>query len=58
MDADYPLPPNYVVFGQVTEGQDVVNKIASVPVQAGAGGRENSSPTVDVHMDAVTIQEA
>jgi peptidylprolyl isomerase len=58
MDADYPLPPNYVVFGQVTEGQDVVNKIASVPVQPGAGGRENSSPTVDVHMDSVTVQES
>ena len=58
MDADYALPPNYVVFGQVTEGQDVVNKIASVPVQPGAGGRENSSPTVDVRMDSVTVQES
>src|SRR5216110_1612734 len=22
MDADYPLPPQYVAFGQVTDGQD------------------------------------
>jgi peptidylprolyl isomerase len=59
MDADYPLPPNYVVFGQVSEGQDVVNKIASVAVGPGAGGgREVSSPTVDVHMDSVTVQES
>jgi len=58
MDADYPLPPNYVVFGQVTDGQDVIGKIASVPTQPGAGGRENSSPTVDVHMDSITIQES
>jgi cyclophilin family peptidyl-prolyl cis-trans isomerase len=59
MDADYGLPPNYVVFGQVTEGQDVVNKIASVPVGPGAGGgREVSSPTVDVRMDSVTVQES
>jgi cyclophilin family peptidyl-prolyl cis-trans isomerase len=58
MDADYALPPNYVVFGQVIEGQDVVNKIASVAVGPGAGGREVSSPTVDVRMDAVTVQES
>jgi len=54
MDADNPLPPNYVVFGNVTKGQDVVNKIASVPTS----GRENSSPTVDVHMASVTIAES
>ncbi len=59
MDADYGLPPNYVVFGQVSEGQDVVNKIASVSVGPGAGGgREVSSPTVDVRMDSVTVQES
>jgi peptidylprolyl isomerase len=57
MDADYPLPPNYVAFGQVTDGIDVVSKIASVPVGAGGGGREQSSPTVDVHMDSVAIEE-
>jgi peptidylprolyl isomerase len=58
MDADYALPPNYVVFGQVSEGQDVVNKIASVAVGPSAGGREVSSPTVDVHMNSVTVQES
>src|SRR5881296_946523 len=29
MHADYPLPPSYTIFGRVTEGQDVVNAIAS-----------------------------
>lgn len=29
MHADYPLPPNYVIFGKTTEGLDVVDKIAS-----------------------------
>ncbi len=28
MDADYPLPPSYTIFGHVTSGQDVVSKIA------------------------------
>jgi len=31
MDADYPLPPNYTIFGRVTAGQDVVSAIANVP---------------------------
>ena len=30
MDSDYPLPPNYTIFGHVTDGQDVVNAIARV----------------------------
>lgn len=30
MDVDYPLPPNYTIFGKVTEGQNVVNAIARV----------------------------
>lgn len=31
MDKDYPLPPNYTIFGKVTKGQDVVNAVARVP---------------------------
>ena len=53
MDADYPLPPQYVAFGQVTDGQEVVAKIASVPV----GGPERSTPNQDVVMNTVTIEE-
>lgn len=30
MDKDYPLPPNYTIFGHVTKGQDVVRTIANV----------------------------
>jgi cyclophilin family peptidyl-prolyl cis-trans isomerase len=30
MDQDYPLPPNYTIFGHVTKGQDIVNAIANV----------------------------
>lgn len=30
MQTDYPLPPNYTIFGKVTKGQDVVDAIAKV----------------------------
>ena len=53
MEADYPLPPNYVAFGRVTSGQDVVTKIASVPTT----GPERSTPVDDVKINSVTIEE-
>src|SRR5439155_15827745 len=28
MQIDYPLPPSYTKFGRVTDGQDVIDKIA------------------------------
>ena len=48
--------PNYTQFGQVTGGMDIVQKIASVPVKVGASG-ELSTPTVDVHINSITIEE-
>lgn len=45
--------PNYNIFGQVTAGLDVAKKIGEVPVT----GPEPSSPTVDVHIETVTIEE-
>jgi cyclophilin family peptidyl-prolyl cis-trans isomerase len=56
MHQDYPLPPNYTIFGQVTDGLDVLDKIANTPVTAGRGG-EISVPTNDVRIQSVTIQE-
>src|SRR5207237_3651976 len=52
---DYPLPPNYTIFGQVTDGIDVLDKIAGVPVASGPGG-EKSIPTTDVRIESVAIQ--
>lgn len=43
MHADYPLPKNYVIFGKVTEGIEVVDKIATAEVKASFSG-EQSSP--------------
>jgi cyclophilin family peptidyl-prolyl cis-trans isomerase len=50
MHVDYPLPPSYTIFGRVTEGQDVVDAIATTPT--GPGDR----PIQDVKMDKVTIE--
>jgi cyclophilin family peptidyl-prolyl cis-trans isomerase len=51
------LPKNYTLFGQVTEGLEVVDQLASVPVQSNRGG-ERSSPTEPIRIDRVTIEEA
>jgi cyclophilin family peptidyl-prolyl cis-trans isomerase len=56
-DLSGKLPKKYTIFGQVTGGLDVVQKIGNVPVQAKVPGAEVSSPTVDVYIDSVTIQE-
>ncbi|MBI4288566.1 MAG: peptidylprolyl isomerase [Chloroflexi bacterium] len=50
------LPKNYTIFGVVTGGSDIVQKIGNVPVRAARTG-EASQPTEDVHIDGVTITE-
>ena len=53
MHADYPLPKNYVIFGRVSEGMDVVDKIATAEVEAAGFSEEKSSP-----VNPVTVQDA
>jgi peptidylprolyl isomerase len=55
-DVNQRLPKNYTIFGKVTNGIDVLDKIASVPVGNSPGG-EPSMPSQDVRMTKVTIQE-
>jgi cyclophilin family peptidyl-prolyl cis-trans isomerase len=55
MQADYPLPPAYVIFGRVTKGMDVVDKIVSQPMAMGNDG-DMSRPVTPVIMKKVTIQ--
>jgi cyclophilin family peptidyl-prolyl cis-trans isomerase len=57
MLANVDLPKLYTIFGHVTSGQDVVDKIGNVPVKNSPSGEKNSYPTVDVHIDTVTITE-
>ncbi len=54
MHADYPLPPNYVIFGKVISGMENVDKIASAPVHAWG---EGSSPTSPAEIKTVEILE-
>ncbi len=51
------LPKNYTIFGQVTSGFNIVQKIGDVSVVAKVSGGEVSSPTVDVHIDTISIEE-
>lgn len=54
MHADYPLPKNYVIFGQVVSGIEVVDKIATAEVKASSGMTgEMSSP-----VNPVTVEDA
>lgn len=53
---DYPLPKNYVIFGKVTSGMDVVDKIAESPVEQNASG-ENSKPATPTIISSVEIIE-
>jgi len=50
------LPKNYTIFGEVTEGLDVVNEIAETPVGMSRTG-EKSRPLEDVLIRRITIQE-
>jgi cyclophilin family peptidyl-prolyl cis-trans isomerase len=50
MHADYPLPPSYSKFGQVVEGQEIVDAIATTATAPG------DKPLQDVVMEKVTIE--
>jgi cyclophilin family peptidyl-prolyl cis-trans isomerase len=50
------LPKNYTIFGKLTDGMDILDKIAKTPVKPSASG-EPSVPTQDVHINSVTIEE-
>ena len=51
MHVDYPLPYQYTIFGFVTEGLDIIDKIASV--ETGYGDK----PVNDVVIKTVEIKE-
>lgn len=50
MHADYPLPNNYTIFGKVISGQDIVDKIANLPIGAG------DKPVTPVTMNKVSVE--
>ena len=50
MHSDYGLPPNYTIFGRVTEGQEVVDAIAASQTD------RNDKPASEVKMEKVIIE--
>lgn len=57
MHKDYPLPPNYVIFGEVIEGMETVDKIASSPVKQNPLTGETSFPVNPTTINSVEIIE-
>ena len=51
MHVDYPLPYSYTIFGQVVDGFDVIDKIASVETDSA------DKPTTDVVISTVEVIE-
>lgn len=50
------LPKNYIIFGLVTDGMDIVDKIAEIPVVDNGYGEE-SKPTEKVIIEKIDINE-
>ena len=55
--AEAPLPPNYTIFGMLTDGGEVLNTLANAPVERSKGG-EPSSPTERLVINNITIEES
>lgn len=56
MHADYALPKNYIIFGNVTKGIEVVDAIATAPVTQSPSG-EQSKPVTPVRVITASIVE-
>lgn len=56
MHQDYALQPNYVIFGHVISGMEVVDKIAEAEVSTSFSG-EMSKPINPVSIDSVSVEE-
>lgn len=48
--------PNYTIFGKVTKGMNVVDKIAAIPVTQNPQTGETSDPTKTAYIKSVDIQ--
>ncbi|MBN1162605.1 peptidylprolyl isomerase [Patescibacteria group bacterium] len=54
MHKDYTLPKQYVIFGKVIEGIEVVDQIATAPVERSLNG-EMSKPINPVTIDSIEV---
>ncbi|HEX6510492.1 MAG TPA: peptidylprolyl isomerase [Chloroflexota bacterium] len=53
--ADVGLPPNYTIFGEVADGLDVVDAIATAPTRPGG---EGSTPQNPARIESIQISES
>jgi cyclophilin family peptidyl-prolyl cis-trans isomerase len=53
---DYGLPPEYSLFGQLTEGLEVLDAIRNIPTIA--TGESADMPTEAININTVTIKES
>lgn len=53
---DYPLPPNYTIFGKVTDGLDTLDKIATTATGPGHGGPD--TPKQDITIQSINVDES
>ena len=51
------LPPNYTIFGMLSDGLEVLDALADSPVGSGGGG-ERSRPTERLEIESIEIGEA
>ncbi|HEY0943689.1 MAG TPA: peptidylprolyl isomerase [Opitutaceae bacterium] len=52
------LDRQYTAFGELVSGDDVLERIANVPVTFGAGGREKSQPIDRVEVQTIKVVPA
>ncbi len=57
MHADYPLPQQYVIFGKLIQGFEILDALAETPVGSNGGG-ENSRPLQEVLVTDIEIEES
>ena len=55
--AEVGLPPNYTIFGMLTDGGDVLDTLANSPVTRSSSG-EPSQPTERLAINNITIEES
>ena len=51
------LPPNYTIFGMLSDGVEVLDALADSPVGGGSGG-EQSRPTEKLEIQTIEISES
>lgn len=56
LQKDYPLPPNYTIFGRVSKGLEVVDALAETPTKRGLDGMM-SVPITPPILQKVTIRK-